>query len=157
MYVVDHFFVWLRECSSITFAARRTASESACCASSFESHPPVPVVVIKPFLLLILATVVSSYSTPLSSQIILSRMASQSIESPKSPTALGQMIDGMMKSSDPHPADGFTLGWDVVVSYSQEEINQNLKKKWEKVNTNDPSTRWYSGRSQVHGTNRWDH
>jgi hypothetical protein len=39
----------------------------------------------------------------------------------------------MINAPSPKPEEGWTLGWDVVVSYSEEEINQNLARSWEKV------------------------
>lgn len=43
------------------------------------------------------------------------------------------MVEKMTKATSPTPTAGFTLGWDVVVSYSEKEINQHLQAKWEKV------------------------
>jgi hypothetical protein len=48
-------------------------------------------------------------------------------------TPLGKVIEGMINAPSPKPEEGWTLGWDVVVSYSEEEINQNLARSWEKV------------------------
>lgn len=39
----------------------------------------------------------------------------------------------MAKSDGPSPDIGFTLGWDVVVSYSQKDINRVLETTWQKV------------------------
>jgi hypothetical protein len=48
-------------------------------------------------------------------------------------TAVGKMVEGMVNSVEPSPNAGWTLGWDVVVSYSQKEMNQLLRSRWEKV------------------------
>lgn len=48
-------------------------------------------------------------------------------------TALGKTVEGMINADSPKPEDGWTLGWDVVVSYSEEEINKTLARTWEKV------------------------
>ena len=48
-------------------------------------------------------------------------------------TPVGKMMEGMIGAVQPLPEDGWTLGWDVVVSYSEPEINETLKKAWEKV------------------------
>ncbi|RGP73941.1 hypothetical protein FSPOR_1635 [Fusarium sporotrichioides] len=46
---------------------------------------------------------------------------------------LETMVEAMAKSDKPSPDNGFTLGWDVVVSYSQKEINRVLETSWQKV------------------------
>ncbi|KAJ5089004.1 hypothetical protein N7532_007688 [Penicillium argentinense] len=41
---------------------------------------------------------------------------------------LDKMLKVMVESTSPRPEDGWTLGWDVVVSYSEKEVNATLKK-----------------------------
>jgi len=48
-------------------------------------------------------------------------------------TALNENIAKMCKGKQKD--DGFTFGWDVVVSYSEEQINGLLKSKWEKTDS----------------------
>ncbi|KAL8758637.1 MAG: hypothetical protein Q9184_003864 [Pyrenodesmia sp. 2 TL-2023] len=48
-------------------------------------------------------------------------------------TALDSTILGMTKAKQDNQDNGFTLGWDMVVSYSEEEINGFLEAKWKKV------------------------
>lgn len=49
--------------------------------------------------------------------------------------ALGSMVSGMCNADGSKKDNGFTLGWDVVVSYTEDEINDVLKAKWEKDRT----------------------
>jgi hypothetical protein len=45
--------------------------------------------------------------------------------------ALDNMIAVMAKKDTNEASTGYTQGWDIVVSYSEKEINENLKRKWE--------------------------
>lgn len=45
---------------------------------------------------------------------------------------LDAMIAGMNKKDITEVTTGFTQGWDIVASYSEKDINDNLKRKWEK-------------------------
>lgn len=47
--------------------------------------------------------------------------------------SLERMIAEMSKTDVKEAEQGYTLGWDMVVSYSEKEINQNLARKWEKA------------------------
>ncbi|KAL6922480.1 hypothetical protein ACHAPO_011177 [Fusarium lateritium] len=49
--------------------------------------------------------------------------------------ALDSMVKGMCNARDSNKESGFTLGWDVVVSYTEDEINALLKNKWDKDRT----------------------
>ncbi|KAG9251649.1 uncharacterized protein F5Z01DRAFT_692057 [Emericellopsis atlantica] len=46
---------------------------------------------------------------------------------------LDRMIGEMSKTGIEEAADGYTLGWDIVVTYSEKEINDILRRKWEKA------------------------
>jgi hypothetical protein len=46
---------------------------------------------------------------------------------------LDRMIGQMSKTDVDEAVDGYTLGWDIVVTYSEKEINDILKRKWEKA------------------------
>lgn len=48
-------------------------------------------------------------------------------------TPLGRMVEGMVNTVSPRPEDGWTLGWDVVVSYTEKEVNETLNRSWDKV------------------------
>jgi hypothetical protein len=47
--------------------------------------------------------------------------------------ALDDTVAKMCNARKEQKENGFTLGWDVVVSYSEPQINELLKTKWEKV------------------------
>ena len=46
---------------------------------------------------------------------------------------LNATIKAMVNAKTPQKENGFTLGWDVVVSYAEKEINEFLKSKYNKV------------------------